>query len=166
MVFIHTYQFAFFPVGQESLDTNGKFKTGFSLAKLHDAGTVLLLVSGVLYYWFQTIISYHAVKVGLNSKCVFILRLAVSCTMSFTGVGYPFFKWYSDTKFSGNTATWKPKDGGYALHVVNCTGEWIACLCLALYAVSFYKEFQTFSIEVCGVRDYMQITSGKDEEDE
>ncbi|XP_078371426.1 DNA damage-regulated autophagy modulator protein 1-like [Oculina patagonica] len=136
-----------------SLDVNGEIKTGFSLAKLHDAGTALLLVSGVLYYWFQTIISYHVVKVGLNSKCMFVFRLAVSCTMTFTGVGYPFFKWFSDTMFSGNTAQWRPSDGGYTLHVINSAGEWVACLCLAIYAASFYKEFQTFSIEVCGVKN-------------
>ena len=161
---------------QRSLDINGEIKTGISLAKIHDAGTALLLVSAVFYYWFQTIISYHAVKVSLNSKCMFVFRLAVSCTMTLTGIAYPFFKWYSDTKFSGDTAHWKPSDGGYALHVVNCAGEWVACLCLALYAASFYKEFQTFSIGVCGngINElrrgnngyFTQIISSKDEDDE
>ena len=96
--------------------------------------------------------------------------------MTLTGIAYPFFKYYSDAKFTGDKAHWKPSDDGYALHVVNCTGEWVACLCLALYAASFYKEFQTFSIGVCGngnneLRrgkngDYTQITSSKDEDDE
>ena len=96
--------------------------------------------------------------------------------MTFTGVGYPFFKWVSNTKFSGNTAHWNPNDGGYALHVINCTGEWVACSCLALYPASFYKEFQNFSIEVCAVQsnelervkngEYTEIASSKDEDDD
>ena len=150
----------------------GYVKTGFSLAKLHDAGTALLLVSGVVYYWLQTVISYHVIKVGINSKCAFAFRLTLSCIMTFTGVGFPFFKWYSYTKFSGNVSLWNASDSGYILHVLNSAGEWVACLCLALYPVSLYKEFQTFSIEVCCVEnnvlarrkkgDYTEITSAKD----
>ena len=97
--------------------------------------------------------------------------------MSFTGVAYPFFKWFSYSKFSGDrVANWKLKDGGYILHMANCTGEWIACLSLAIYAASFYKEFQTFSVEVCYVENdemkedrninYKKIKQRKDEEDE
>ena len=75
--------------------------------------------------------------------------------MTFTGVGYPFLKWFSYTKFTGDEGVkhWKPKDGGYALHVTGNAGEWIACLSLAIYAVSFYKEFQKFSVEVCCVEN-------------
>ena len=45
-------------------------------------------------------------------------------------------------------AKWKPKDGGYTFHVINTAQEWITVLGLAMYAVSFYKEFQNFSVEV------------------
>ncbi|KAJ7356177.1 autophagy modulator [Desmophyllum pertusum] len=128
---------------EESL-VMGKVKKGSSLGKIHDAGTAFLLVCGILYYWLQTAISYHTVKVGFNSKCVFTYRLVLSGIMTFTGVGYPFFKWFSYTKFNGSVEYWSPGDGGYILHVVNCAGEWVACLSLALYAVSFYKEFQNF----------------------
>ena len=52
--------------------------------KLHDAGTALLLFSGVLYYWFRTVISYHVIKAGVNSKCVFAFRLTpLSCIIPF-----------------------------------------------------------------------------------
>ena len=121
----------------------GHIKTGFYLGNLHDAGTALLFVSGVLYYWLQTVISYHAIKVGVNSKCVFAFRLAVSCIVTFTGVGYPFFK------YAGNEVEWNTSDDGYIVRVIGSAGEWVACLGLALYAVSFYREFQTFSIEIC-----------------
>ena len=154
----------------------GKVKKGSSLGKIHDAGTAFLLVCGILYYWLQTAISYHTVKVGFNSKCVFTYRLVLSGIMTFTGVGYPFFKWFSYTKFNGSVEYWSPGDGGYILHVVSSAGEWVVCLSLALYAVSFYKEFQTFSVEVCCVKnnelkrgkdgDYKQIKSGNDESDE
>ena len=125
------------------------------IGKVHDVGTALLLVSGLVYYWFQTVISYHTITVGLNTKCMFVFRLAVCCIMTFTGVGYPFLKWFSYTKFTGDEGVehWKPKDGGYALHVIGNAGEWIACLSLAMYAVSFYKEFQKFSVEVCCVEN-------------
>ena len=118
------------------------------------------MASGVLYYWFQTVISYHAVKVGLNTRCMFFFRLAISCILTFTGVGYPIFKWLSYTLFRGSNSSisvayWQPKDGGYTLHVFNCAGEWVACLCLAIYMASFYKEFQNFSIttEVCYIEN-------------
>ena len=97
--------------------------------------------------------------------------------MFFTGVAYPFFKWFSYSKFRGDSvAKWKVKDGGYILHVASSTGEWIACLSLAIYAASFYKEFQTFAIKVCYVENdetkkerninYKKIEQTKDEERE
>ena len=57
--------------------------------------------------------------------------------------------------FTGNNsvANWKPEDSGYTLHVMSTAGEWIAMLGLAMYAASFYKEFQTFSVEVCCVEN-------------
>lgn len=169
------FSFAFCLFIQESLDLMGQIQKGFSLGKLHDAGTALLLFSSVIYYWLQTVISYHVIKVGINSKCVFAFRLTLSCILTFTGIGYPFLKWNSYTKFSGNVSFWNPSDDGYILHVSSSVGEWIACLCLALYVVSFYKEFQTFSIEVSCVEnnaparrekgDYKQLASSKDQSD-
>lgn len=93
---------------------------------------------------------------------------------------YPFFKYFSYTQFNYSPikeANWKPKNGGYSLHVVNCAGEWIACLSLAIYASSFYKEFQSFSVEVFCVEniatsktdkdgDYSLINQGKETGDE
>ena len=77
---------------------------------------------------------------------------------------------------SRGVAHWRPQDGGYPMHMVNCAGEWIACLSLAIYAASFYKEFQTFSVEVCYVEndeligekngDYSEMKQSLDEEDE
>ena len=128
---------------------------------------MLLLVSGVLYYWFQTVISYHAATLGLNTKCMFVFRLAVCCILTVTGILYPFFKWFSYTQFKGShsstkVANWKPKNGGYSLHVVNCAGEWIACLSLAIYASSFYKEFQSFSVEVSCIENKRGSKTDKD----
>ena len=151
----------------------GKMESGPDLGKLHDAGTALLFVSGALYFWFQTAISYHTAKVGLHSKCVFIFRLVVSCMVTCTGITYPFFNWFSYTKFTGSSVEfWSADDGGFMLHVLNCAEEWIACLCLALYPASFYKEFQTFSVEICYVAnkeatssresEYVQIQSNDD----
>ena len=149
---------------------------------VHDAGTALLVVSGVLYYWFQTIISYHTVTLGLITKCIFVFRLAVSCVLTLSGMLYPFFKWYSNTLFKGShspikVANWKPKHGGYSIHVIDSAEEWIACLSLAIYAVSFFKEFEAFSVEVCCVEnkgtsetdgggDYSLINQGKETGDE
>ena len=73
--------------------------------------------------------------------------------MTFTGVVYPFFKVYSYSKFSGNESLWNPRDDAYILHVISAAGEWAACLCLVLYAMSFYTEFQMFSIQVCCVEN-------------
>ena len=93
------------------------------------------------------------IKAGVNSKCAFAFRLTLSCIITFTGVAYPFFKWYADSKFSGKELLWNPSQDAYILHVISAAGEWAACLCLPLYAMSFYTEFQVFSIQVCGIEN-------------
>ena len=60
---------------------------------------------------------------------------------------------FSGSDSFSKVASWNPKEDGYAVHVADSAGEWIACLSLAIYAVSFYKEFQTFSVEVCFVEN-------------
>jgi len=147
------------------------------IGETHGAATGLLLVSGGLYCVFQTLISYHTVKVGLNTKCTLFFRSAVSCILIFSGAGYYFFKWSSYTEFRGSessikVANWSPDNGGYTLHVAASAGEWIACLSLAIYPSLFHNEFQTFSIEDICVEykgmtkngDYSVIKQSKDED--
>ena len=124
----------------------GRRESGPPLGKLHDAATALLFVSGIPYLWFQTAITFFTAKMGLHSKCVFIFRLVVSCTITCAGIGYPFFKWFSYTRLQTGSSVdfWSPGDGGYALHLLSTIGEWVACLCLALFPASFYEEFKTF----------------------
>ena len=50
-------------------------------------------------------------------------------------------------------AHWKLNDGGYSLHVLNCLEECITCFILAFYQISYHKDCQTFSIEVCCVEN-------------
>ena len=127
-----------------------------------------MYVSGVLYYWFQTLISYHTVKVGLDTKYMFVFRLAVSCVLTLTGVGFPFLTWFSYTEFSDSNnsikvATWKAEENGYSLHVINSAVEWIASLSFAIYAASFYKDFKTFSLEVyCVQRNELKVEKHED----
>ena len=114
--------------------------------------------------------------VKLNSKSMFVFRLAVSCIVTITGVAYPFFE---DRKFSSRmssieTAHWNPKQPGYAFHVISSVGEWIACLSLGIYVASYYKEFQTFSLEVSHVEnaelerplngEYSRVKQSKEDE--
>ena len=152
----------------------GRRESGPPLGKLHDAATALLLVSAIPYLWLQTAITFFTAKMGLHSKWVFIFRLVVSCTMTCTGIGYPFFKWFSTTKLQtgSSEAFWSPDDGGYALHLFSTIGEWVACLCLALFPASFYEEFKTFSLEIHHVKvkehtdskesDYVKIETNDD----
>ena len=103
----------------------------------------------------------------------------MSCILTFSGVGYPFFKWFSYTNFRDSESTtkvanWNPKNNGYALHVASCVVEWIACLSLAIYAASFYEEFHSLSVEVCYVKndrmkrekngDYTRVKQNTDKE--
>ena len=152
----------------------GRRESGPPLGKLHDAATALLFVSGIPYLWFQTAITFFTAKMGLHSKCVFIFRLVVSCTITCAGIGYPFFKWFSYTRLQTGSSVdfWSPGDGGYALHLFSTIGEWVACLCLALFPASFYEEFKTFSLEIHHVEvkehtdskksDYVKIGTNDD----
>ena len=152
----------------------GKRESGPPLGNFHNAATALLLVSGILYLWFQSAIGFFTAKMGLHSKWVFIFRLVVSCIITCSGIGYPFFKWFSKTRLQtgSSEAFWSPDDGGYALHLFSTIGEWVACLCLALFPASFYEEFKTFSLEIHHVKvkehtdskksDYVKIGTNDD----
>ena len=152
----------------------GKRESGPPLGNFHNAATALLLVSGILYLWFQSAIGFFTAKMGLHSKWVFIFRLVVSCIITCSGIGYPFFKWFSKTRLQtgSSEAFWSPDDGGYALHFFSTIGEWVACLCLALFPSSFYEEFKTFSLEIHHVKvkehtdskksDYVKIGTNDD----
>ena len=150
----------------------GKRESGPPLGNFHNAATALLLVSGILYLWFQSAIGYFTAKMGLHSKWVFIFRLVVSCIITCAGIWYPFFKWFSKTRLGSSEAFWSPDDGGYALHLFSTIGEWVACLCLALFPASFYEEFKTFSLEIHHVKvkeltdskktDYVKIETNND----
>ena len=120
----------------------------FIMGKVHDAATALLMVSGVIYFAYQSVISYHVINIGVNTYCMFAFRLTISVIMALTGAGYPVFKWLSYTYFDGDRAHWEPTDPGYALHVANCAGEWITILCMVMFVGSFHREFQAFSIDV------------------
>ena len=143
----------------------------------------MLFLGGGVYFWFQTLISYHGIAVKLNSKSMFLFRLAVSCIVTITGVVYPFLKDFAYTKYSGRVqlnsvtaAHWSPNEGGWAVQVASNAGEWIDCLSLVIYAASFYKEFQTFSFDVSYVENaelekgwngkYSKIRQSKEEEEE
>ncbi|CAH3039323.1 unnamed protein product [Porites lobata] len=152
-----------------------------AIDRVHNAGTLMLFLGGGVYFWFQTLISYHGIAVKLNSKSMFLFRLAVSCIVTITGVVYPFLKDFAYTKYSGRVqlnsitaAHWSPNEGGWAIQVASNAGEWIDCLSLAIYAASFYKEFQTFSLDVSYVENaelekgwngkYSKIRQSKEEE--
>ena len=90
----------------------------------------MLFLSGDVYFWFQTLISYHGIAVKLNSKSMFLFRLAVSCIVTITGVVYPFLKDFAYTKYSGRVqlnsvtaAYWSPNEGGWAVQVSSNAGE-------------------------------------------
>ena len=59
--------------------------------------------------------------------------------MTVTGTAYYPLKKLSYSLYGGHisfteVANWEPKDAGYAVHVLDTTGEWVACLSLAIYA--------------------------------
>ena len=66
---------------------------------------------------------------------------------------------------------------GYAVHVMDCARKWVACfLSWAIYTASFFKEIQTFSVEVFYIEDddkkedkngdYLTIKWNKDEKED
>ena len=72
---------------------------------------------------------------------MFLFRFVVSCIVTSTGVVYPFLKDFAYTKYSGRVqltsvtaAHWNPNEGGWAIQVASNAGEWMDCLCLAIYA--------------------------------
>ena len=114
------------------------------------------------YFTFGSKAPLVSSRLKWASKWVFIFRLVVSCIITCAGIGYPFFKWFSKTRLQtgSSEAFWSLDDGGYALHLFSTIGEWVACLCLALFPASFYEEFKTFSPEIHHVK-VKELTDSK-----
>ena len=97
--------------------------------------------------------------------------------MTIVGLEFPVSKYFSHLKFHGSDeAFWDKDEGGYDLHIFFAAGEWVTCLCIAIYVSSFYKEFQRFSIEICAVAkdeiqtdkdgDYSKLKQHEDNQDD
>ena len=85
----------------------------------------------------------YVINTGLNSRCIFAVRLTLSIVITVTGGLYPVL--YEENPM---TVHWNAEKAGFAIHVASTAGEWILCLCLAAYMASFHKEFQNFSVDV------------------
>lgn len=125
---------------------------------VHDFGAILLFGSGAIYCWVQTLMTYKASLLGLNSVFLFALRFILTCVLTVFGALFFVAEMFAFDDFRYQTqhtvAHWAPEDPGYGLHVLSNLSEWIAAVCFGLFGMSFFDEFQKISLSVeCTVKN-------------
>ena len=130
----------------------GKFRY---LQIIHDVGAVLLFVSGTLYYWFQTFLTYELIATGKNSKAMFVIRLGLSFIITVCGAIFLIGSVFAYDLYCENqkdckkvAALWRPEEPGYALHLLSNICEWLATLFFGLYSITFFGELQKITVNV------------------
>ncbi|XP_022202096.2 DNA damage-regulated autophagy modulator protein 2 [Nilaparvata lugens] len=113
---------------------------------IHIFGAFLCFGLGTIYFWLQAICSYHMTPL-VNTPYVSNLRavLATICSVFFVimaGCGIT-----AHLRFHGHDPRkWYPTDGGWVLHVISTTSEWIIALCFCSFILSFSNEFRDITI--------------------
>ncbi|BES93808.1 Frag1/DRAM/Sfk1 family [Nesidiocoris tenuis] len=129
-----------------------------NIYQVHYVGALLSFVGGSFYFSFQTIFSYHLSKLD-NSRYLFYTRCALcvlSACLCVLAIAYGIT---SSAEYHGNNSShWSWSDGGYVLHVVSSSSEWLLAFCQCALVLTFMPEFKRISIyspkfEIRGIHD-------------
>ncbi len=123
------------------------------MLEIHDSGAVLLFTFGSFYFWIQTILSYMMRPYGVYSSCVCHLRLALTSTITLSSVAFFTASTYGYQAFVKRSHHhridhWMAGDGGYALHILSNTAEWLSLFAFLGMSLSFFNEFQAVMMSV------------------
>jgi len=130
--------------------------------RVHMVGAMTAFTFGTLYSWLQTIMSFRMVGVvnGLRvARIRFGLSMVMTCSYMTSMVCGPMaFK-----QFHGQDPTnWKWDDGGYQLHLTSTVAEWISCLSLDFFIITFVREMHSITLSSPRVTFLIESLSGPD----
>eukprot|EP00794_Sanderia_malayensis_P006973 gene6973-7758_t len=124
------------------------------MLEVHDSGAVLLFTFGGFYFWIQTILTFKMRSHGVYTSCICHLRLAltvlitISSVTFFTASTYGYQAFIKNNRHHHHIDHWMKGDGGYFLHVLSNTAEWVSLFSFLGLALSFFNEFQAVVMSV------------------
>lgn len=141
------------------------------MLEVHDSGAVLLFTFGSFYFWIQTILSYMMRPYGVYTSCICHLRLALTtiitlCSIAFFTASTYGYQAFVKKNHHHHIDHWMASDGGYVLHVLSNTAEWISLFSILGLTLSFFGEFQAVSMSVECKEKRPRVISAYDEFDE
>ncbi|XP_043093072.1 DNA damage-regulated autophagy modulator protein 1 [Puntigrus tetrazona] len=110
---------------------------------VHDLGALLFFVSGVIYTFLQSVISYR----GLPYECpksvccfrVFFSGLAAIAVIPTIACAIPV---------GTSKLHWDTSDKDYSLHIASVTCEWITTFSFVFFFLTYIREFQQFKLKM------------------
>lgn len=105
---------------------------------VHLIGAVIILIGGAAYCWTQTLATYLLTKFGSGVRPVFIARLAITSLLTLNSL----------LVFTCGGLSYGDAVSHSSLQIVGNISQWIAVWCFGLFALSFFKEFQTLSMNI------------------
>ncbi|XP_070612387.1 DNA damage-regulated autophagy modulator protein 1 isoform X1 [Erythrolamprus reginae] len=109
----------------------------------HDGGALLAFVSGALYIFLQTIISYKS-RPQWSTPCICHTRLFLS-VMTWVAV-IPMIACAS--LISITKIDWNPGDKDYVYHFVSAICEWTVAFSFVFFFLTFISDFQGATIQI------------------
>jgi len=112
----------------------------------HMAGAALGFISGCVYCWLQSYLSY-VVAGTMGRKIVLRIVLAASGSLGLL-LYFVFAKLAGVDDPKKDLLHWLPSVPGYVWRVISCFFEWICALSVLGYFLTFYKEFLEVDFKV------------------
>ena len=114
----------------------------------------MLGLCGIAYCFLESAVTYQLTKLSKNSWGMFFTRLLITCVVTVSGIIHVILKLWTTSRLSldGNPLSKAPwlqfqaTTEFYPEHVTSNFGEWLAFFMFALFALTFYREFQKVSI--------------------
>ena len=109
---------------------------------------VIVFSSGLLYCATQSAISFKMRRWGVNSIQMCLLRTAITFSVMINFTLFVIFSRWANYKYdvlhTGHSHVrklgWRPGQNGYTQHLVSSITEWLMCLSLVFYSLTFVKE--------------------------
>ena len=140
---------------------------------IHNVAAVIVFCCGLLYCALQSLVSFKMKQCGLNSHRMCLLRTFITLLVILNFVLFVIFSRWSNQQYDRDHAghahvlklRWMPGQEGYVKHVISSVSEWLMCLSMVTYCLTFVPEFNYIRItsdflEDCTIEDLLVNESG------
>eukprot|EP00794_Sanderia_malayensis_P011254 gene11254-12434_t len=132
---------------------------------IHNVAAVIVFCCGLLYCAMQSLISFKMKQSGLNTHRMCLVRTFITLSILTNFALFVIFSRWSNEQYDvghGHTMKlrWLPEQEGYVQHVVSSIAEWLMCLSMVGYSLTFVREFNFIRItsdfsEDCSINDFL-----------